>query len=642
MASIRAIVARTRKASLAGKLLIILAGVGVIGSIALTLLLAAVITPSFNALERQSIDGHIERTRATLNDFAAKVESSVRDYGDWNSSYDYIVKPTKAFEEESFSRLAMANLEVDGMAYLRPDKSPVIARWVDAKSGEERNDLRDAMLAAIRAIPFEGVMRSGSSGHFYLRLGQVVAAVGVAQVRRSDGSGAPRGYVVMARRITSAQLGQLLQVPAQLEFAATGQAMIVTGADTMRIAVPVPGADGGPVAAASFAVPRDVSLLGRHMLWLAVLGSTILLAIVLTVLSRMTKQLVLDPLGRVEEHMQRVRDSGSLSALEVDTTRSDEIASLGRNFNSMLAQLKDLREQVEVQSFELGRSESAVAVMHNVRNALNPVTTILSAEIGLPLVDRAMLDKVMTELASGDLAVDRRAKLVAFTNAALDAEDRQRTDRRDQLEIARDAMRQALEIIGAQQQLAHERPGLETCDATQIIAQNATIARHSGGGASIMFGFPAKSHPVLANRVLLSQVIGNLFSNAAEAIAAVSGSGNITVTIDDTRDGRVEIAIRDTGGGVRPRRRAQSVPTRFFDARSQIGRIGPPLVRQFDGRDGRLVAARKRRCRIRRGSASDVTCVAGRDCRNRRCSIKMGRQACPLPPRLPSDATRQA
>ncbi|MDB5680888.1 MAG: histidine kinase, partial [Sphingomonas bacterium] len=498
MGPIRAAIARARKASLGGKLLVILAGVGLIGSIALTLLLAAVITPSFNALERQSIDGHVERTRATINDFAAKVENSVRDYGDWNSSYDYILKPTKAFEEESFSPLAMANLDVDGMAYLRPDKSLVIARWIDAKSRTERNDLRDAMVAAIRATRLDTAMKGSNSGHFYLRLGRVVAAVGVAQVRRSDGSGSPRGYVVMVRRITSAQLGQLLQVPAQLDLGATDGAVVTTGPDTMRIVVPIAGADGNAVAAACFTVPRDVSQLGRHMLWLAVLGSTILLAIVLAMLSRMTTRLVLRPLGRVEEHMQRVRDSGSLSVLEDDAGWQDEIASLGRSFNSMLVQLKDLREQVEVQSFELGRSESAVAVMHNVRNALTPVSTILSAGIGqAPLIDRVMLDKVMAELARDDLTPERRAKLVAFTNAALDAEDRQRAERRDQLQVGRDAMRQVLEIIGAQQQLAHERPPLEECDATQIIAQNATIARHSGAATSIVFSFPAKSHPVL-------------------------------------------------------------------------------------------------------------------------------------------------
>ena len=161
---LRRAIARGRRASLGGKLLIILAGVGLIGSIALTLLLAAVITPSFSDLERQAIDGHVERTRATLTEFAGKVESSVRDYGDWNSSYDYIVAPTKAFEEESFSTLAMKNLDVDGMAYLRPDKTPLIARWIDSNSGIENNRLRDAMVKAVRAAPLDEVMKGAVRG----------------------------------------------------------------------------------------------------------------------------------------------------------------------------------------------------------------------------------------------------------------------------------------------------------------------------------------------------------------------------------------------------------------------------------------------------------------------------------------------
>ena len=72
---------------------------------------------------------------------------------------------------------------------------------------------------------------------------------------------------------------------------------------------------------------------------------------------------------------------------------------------------------------------------------------------------------------------------------------------------------------------------------------------------------------MLANRLLLSQVVGNLFSNAAEAIVAAGGSGNITVTIDDTGGGQVEIAIRDTGRGS-IRREAPNLFQRGFSTRA--------------------------------------------------------------------------
>jgi C4-dicarboxylate-specific signal transduction histidine kinase len=180
----------------------------------------------------------------------------------------------------------------------------------------------------------------------------------------------------------------------------------------------------------------------------------------------------------------------------------------------------------------------------------------------------------LTELVAAETAPERRAKLASFITAAFDAEDKQREDRAGQLQVGRDAMRPVLEIIGAQQQLAHERPPLEECDATQIIAQNATIARHSGGGASIAFNFPARKYWVMANRVLLSQVVGNLFSNAAESISAAGGSGSINVAITETNDGQVAIAIHDTGEGFNPSGTPQLFQRGFSTREHKSGGFG--------------------------------------------------------------------
>ena len=540
-------------ASLGAKLVLILTAVGVGGALGITLLLASVITPSFSALETKAINGHVERTRAALGEYAAKVENAVRDYGDWTQSYDYMAASapasSAAFERDSFSPLAMSNLGVQGMAYVRTDGGIQIARWLDATTGRERGDLRAAMIRTAARADLSRIVGGSNSGHFYARLGTTVAAVGVAQVRRSDGTGTPRGYVLMARQITSKQISDLLQLDARIDLSATADREGVTpGRNTMAIAVPIPGADGHAVAAARFHIVRDVSLLGRRMLLLAVAGSTLLLAIVLVVLRRVIARLVIAPLQRVERHMQRVRASGSMALYE-DDGRRDEFGSLGRSLNAMLSQLKDLREQIEVQSFALGRSESAVAVMHNVRNALNPISTILSQGISqAPPIDRATVERALAELGRDELAAGRRAKLAAFVTAALAAEVQGRETMRGELQVGREAMAHVLEIIGHQQKQAHERPTLEVCDLSEIVARNAAIARYSDA-ASIAFSFPAGSHYALANRVILSQVIGNLLGNAAEAIAA-SGrdSGSIGVTIHEAGDS-VIVHIRDDGEG---------------------------------------------------------------------------------------------
>jgi signal transduction histidine kinase len=577
MPGIHAVARRWRArfpASLGGKLVLILTGVGLLGAAAITLFLAAIITPSFNRLEQTAIDGHVQRTHAALGEFASKVESAVRDYGDWNDSYDYMGAPNRAFEEDSFATTAMVNLGVNGMAYVGNDRRVVIARWLDLASSRDEPAMRARMLGAVGALDLNRLLAGKTSKSFYVRLGDGLAAVAVARVRRTDGSGAPRGYVVLARLIGSEQLSTLLQLKARLDLANPGAAVAIVGhGSRLDVAVPVRGPDGRAVANATYSVPRDLSKLGKRMLLLAVGGSTLLLLFVLVVLRRMIGRLVLRPLKRVESHMGLVRESGTLGLL-TDIERKDEIGSLVTSFNAMLRQLKDLREQLEMQSFKLGRNESAVAVMHNVRNALNPISTILSQGLAQsPSVDRAMFDRALSELAREDIPPVRRQKLVAFVAAAAQSEADERADRRGQLEIGRTALHNVLEIIGKQQEDAHERPQLETCDLTDIVAQNATIARYSGG-SSIMFTFPSKPHLVLGSRVILSQVIGNLFANAAEAISATGrDSGSIAVTICETGE-TAELVIRDDGDGFDPGRAPTLFQRGFSTRKHKSGGLG--------------------------------------------------------------------
>jgi signal transduction histidine kinase len=539
-----------RSQSLGVQLLLILAGFGLAGSIAISVLLSAVITPSFDQLEARVVKGHVDRTRAALEEYSRKVETAVRDYGDWNASYAYMASPTRAFEEESFATQAMINLDVAGMAYVAPDGHVVIARWIDPTRGRDLPQMRDTFISAIPLMELGERLRTKSSRGFYVRLDGRLVAVGAALIRRSDGTGAPRGYVLMARELTKEQLTTVLQLPALIDVGdARPNAAAVPHSRTIAIAVPILGADGAPVARARFAVSRDLSVLGRRMLAFAVIGAVLLFVVLLVTLSRLIGDRVVRPLGQLERHMARVSTSGTHEPLSAHGRR-DEIGNLVTAFNRMMRQLADLSERVEMQSFKLGRHESAVAVMHNVRNALTPVSTILSTPLA-PAADDTLVDRALAELATGELPAARQQKLVAFIVAAL-AADRARRDRQDRArESGRVALSHALEIIGRQQEETHEGPALATVDLTDVIARNAAIVRYADG-ASIAFSFPSQPHLVLANRVMLSQVIGNVFANAAEAIAARGGgSGTILVSIHE-HDGEVQAIIRDDGEGFDP------------------------------------------------------------------------------------------
>lgn len=547
--------------TLGAKLVLILTVIGLLGAVALVAVLASVIVPSFDALERRAVAAEVDRLHAALDTIARSVEQNARDYVDGSAGTPIAAGASRALKVKT----------VDGIAQVAPLDGVEALRW--RKSAGVRGERGFATV--LTHLPLERIAAGQHPAHFYTRLGGGIVAIGVARVYPAPGgTDGSRRYVVMARRLSAKMLSDAAQQPARIDLTQTPSTTVVRSSPaSLRIAVPIAAVDGRVLGSVTVTVRRDLAVLGQRVLLLAVAGSIILLLIVLLVLSRMMTTLVLRPLARVERHMQTVPQTGSLALLR-DVPRNDEIGSLAASFNAMLCQLQDLRGQLELQNFALGRSDSATAILHNVRNALTPVSTIVSRDLQQPPpVDRDMIDRAIAELAQDDLEPARRAKLAAFTGAAVAAVAKDRAERQAALLVAREAMAQVLEIIGQQHQAAQERPELSPCDVKDIVARNATIARYSGT-VSIAFSFPAQRCDVIASRILLSQVIGNLFANAADAIAARgTGSGSIGVTIERVGD-TAWIAIRDDGEGIE-RGAASSLFQRGYSTRAhKVGGLG--------------------------------------------------------------------
>jgi len=527
--------ARSRASqALAMKLVVILTAIGLVGAVVLVAVLASVILPSFGKLETKSVQVEMDRTRTALDAFARQVELKARDFAE----------DTAAAPDQVHARHVFEDRQVDGIAWL---DGPANARSI-AWRASDGVTLRRAFDRAVRHLPLGSLIGAGRSTHFYLRIGDELAAVGLVRIPPAKPGGAPR-FALLARRLTETLLSEASHLPARVDLASTADTATIVATHTQfRVVLPIRGVGGRVVAGAAFTVHREFAVLGQRMLLLAVAGSILLLLLVLLALRRMMTTLVLRPLARVERHMQIVRTSGTLDLLP-GPMRRDEIGSLATSFNAMLRELRDLRERLEVQNFELGKTENATAMLHNVRNALTPVSTILSGAIAQNApVDQGLLDRAIAELAEEDIAPERRAKLAAFVAAVMAAKVQDRTARHQALEVAREAMAHVLDIIGEEQRAIHERPEVTPCDVTDIVARSATIARYAGS-VSIAVSFPAHPCHVLASRIILSQVIGNLFANAADAIAAAgTGSGSIRVTIDRVGDS-AQIAIRDDGEG---------------------------------------------------------------------------------------------
>ena len=218
--------------------------------------------------------------------------------------------------------------------------------------------------------------------------------------------------------------------------------------------------------------------------------------------------------------------------------------------------------------------DEVLGAIHNLRNALNPLTTILTQDRdGRPAIDREMVDRALAELAQADVPLARREKLAAFVTACVTALEAARSEQAEQFAAGREVLANVLDVVGEQHAFPRGHSTVGACDITAVIARSATIARYSVD-APIVFTVPGEPHVVLGSRAVLSQVIGNLFANAAEAVGAAGRvDGSITVTAE-TLSAVVRVRIRDNGEGFRPGAAALLFKRGFSTRTHKVGGLG--------------------------------------------------------------------
>ncbi|MDD1451177.1 hypothetical protein NHF48_009600 [Sphingomonas sp. H160509] len=210
-----------RPASLGAKLVLIMTGVALCGTVAITVLLASIITPSFTKLEDAAIAGQVERTRAVLSKYGAGVQAEARDRRDAAGLSEARLAPG------SRATPATRSLPADGVAEIAANGRIARARWngpPGSTSSQQWADLLDR-------TDFAHVLGRRRSARFYARLGNNIAAVGVTRMAAASGADTGQRYIAVARVITAKQISEALGVDATLDVGSSSSG----GGDLSRV-----------------------------------------------------------------------------------------------------------------------------------------------------------------------------------------------------------------------------------------------------------------------------------------------------------------------------------------------------------------------------------------------------------------------
>jgi signal transduction histidine kinase len=514
------------------------------------------VMPSFAALEEQAADQNQSRVIEAIELQKEQVANSAGDYAIWDDTYDFMNGNGEGYEEKNVTSESLKTLGVDYFAALGTDGKVVLDKGFDRDSEAPR------VLKLFQAdhVPLDNMLVAQQDEiqvqSTLMRTDEGLVVVGFAPILRSDRSGERAGTLVLGRLLDIEAIKTTTKVNFDLIGAgeAGSSADVADDAFLVRVSNLV-GLDADPMATLVSHTPRDITAVGKRtvlttLLFLLGAGALILLA-----LGVVLRKIAVRRIENLRSHLSKVAVTGKLETLPEDG-KGDELSDALRSFNEMARQLGELRDRLRKQDYEHGAADQAAGLLHNVRNAMSPVSALawqLSRQGDTALQQN--LAKAVDQLKDPDLPSERIVKLnqfVAMSAARLVADD---AKRQDDLQAMVTMLRHIDDILKETDQSAQLERVLEVIDLKNSVREASQIVDRRGTVSfdlSQLDGAMVKGH-----KVPLDQVVANIMINAAEAVESTSkASGRIVVWSEEdvSAEGEVQVKlhIRDDGVGIEP------------------------------------------------------------------------------------------
>ena len=284
----------------------------------------------------------------------------------------------------------------------------------------------------------------------------------------------------------------------------------------------------------------------RHrVLMIAGAGAVAICGVVIVVLVTTIQK----PMIELQEQMERVGE-GDLTASVSFGKKNDEIGDLGRNFNLMVQQLRESRQEIErLHRTQMSRAEHFAT--------LGELATGLAHEIRNPLAGIAGV----IEIVGRDLPASSPAKAVV----------------KDVREEIAQINRILTDLLGTARPRASE---MRPSDLNTTVEHAVMLARQQVLSRPIQIEFTPSTDllEVEHDSDQMHQVLLNLLLNSVQAI---EGSGLVRVAVF-AKDGGEDavIIVSDTGRGISPEH-LQNIFRPFFTTKGNGTGLGLSLARRI-------------------------------------------------------------
>ena len=557
-------------------------------------ILNATVEPSFAELERNHALADGRRIVEALRREGEHLVLATQDYSYWDSTYAYALGKNDAYETDNLFPETLIDLSVNAMILLDRERNVLWRLIIDLDSGEE---LLLPELPDVRFEPDHPVLVQRSEDGSFHGLMQTQAGlmvIAAAPILMNDSEGPAVGTFLFGRLLDADMIARL-KSQTGVEFSLlslaggglrqsdgaglatiNGSSPIVieeTSDEFLTVSTSLLDLRGSPVAMIRARVDRDITQIGQETEKTAL--ALLLLAgiFVLLTIGIFVRTIIIAPLCALIDRVALIGESGQLPEVgeRRSVQRSDELGLMEQEFDVMVRQLKATRQRLMEQSFYSGRAESAAGVLHNVRNALNPVNIALW-RIAQSLEERDLGNqaRAIRELQDQQTPPERRAKLWQYLETAVQASDMGAAELLENVKEVVDQHRKVEDILVQHDSFSRYEQPADNVDLAAVIGEAAKVLS-ADQQPKVMVSWPAALPTVKAHSILLGQVLTNLFINAAEAIAAAGrNEGEIVITCVQERtadEPEVLLTVTDNGEGI-VAERLEKIFERGYSSRS--------------------------------------------------------------------------
>ncbi|NLH18309.1 MAG: HAMP domain-containing protein [Phycisphaerae bacterium] len=554
-----------------------------IGNIELT---RSIVITDYQQLEKQYATTNVNRAWAALEDEIARIAMVAGDWAQWDDTRDFVLGKKPEYTASNLTDSALATIQANLLMYWNVAGTLVSAKGVNLKDKTDWPIPATVNQAIVNQRQLFDLHEVSDLKTGVIHTSEGPLLIASRPITSSAVEPPIYGTLVVGRFLEEALLSKLAR-QTQLDLCIADRTAIreagtekalreLTESNPKAIVIEDSEQLIGYHVICDLAernnlvlqvhMPRDIVNQGMASVRFFLVSLGWVGFLVCVILWFLLQILVLNPLHRLADHLSTLRQTQDLTS-QIAVSSSDEMGTLTREFNELTSQLYQARKQLNDQAFWSGMSEMASGVLHNLRNALTPITTeIESLCQQVEQVPVQRLRQAINELASPATEPDRKEKLTRFVDSGRDAMIDLIAQIHGHLEGISQPMAQVDQILADQQQFCSNPSTMDHVKPAELIQDALTLIGTERLGPAEVILNPSLDTigPIPMARIQMVQVLSNLLINAGESIRMTRRSqGHIVLdAILETKDSVsvCHLRVRDDGNGFSP-----EVQNRLFE-----------------------------------------------------------------------------